>query len=105
MGDTSEMVKEIRTFISQLMKQVDEFAVGVENQITEREKELDTEIKNVEKLKEREKLLNEKENKLKQWEAEISKQSQANRDFKIALDKREAELKIKTQRLQTIIND
>jgi len=102
--DSSEFIKEIRGKIADIMKQIDDFVALVEARIKARENELTEQMKKFESLKEREKELDNKRLEIEKSKKELHKQTQANRDKQIALDKKEQELQDKLQRVQSILN-
>jgi Skp family chaperone for outer membrane proteins len=102
--DSSEFIKEIRVNIADILKQVDDFVNSVENQIKARENELTEMMKKYESLKDKESKLVEDKLALENQRKEVHKQTQANRDMKISLDKKDQELQDKLQRVQSILN-
>jgi len=94
--ESSEFIKEIRGKIADIMKQIDDFVAIVEARVKTRENELTEQMKKFETLKDREAELESKK--------ELHKQTSANRDKQIALDKKEQGLQDKLQRVQSILN-
>ena len=104
LDESSQMLKNVRASISELLKKVDDFAVMVEAEIRAREEELDESIKRFKTLGRKEQELKELEERILVKEREIIKQQRANRDFQIALQRKEQELDEKLKRVQNILN-
>jgi len=101
---SSDLIKEIRNKLAELMKQADETVVLIESKIKERENELDEKIREYAILKEREKKLNDYQNNLKKQETLVNLQKEANREKQIALEKKERELESTLQRVKGLLS-
>jgi len=102
--ESSEFIKEIRGKIADIMKQIDDFVAIVEARVKTRENELTEQMKKFETLKDREAELENQRLEVEKSKKELHKQTSANRDKQIALDKKEQGLQDKLQRVQSILN-
>lgn len=102
--DSTEIVKEIRLKLGEVLKQADEFVALVDQKIKARENELTEQMRKYEVLKEREKKLEDYRLELEKREKEIETQKKANRDKQIVLERKDRELTDKLSRVKDILS-
>lgn len=102
--DSDSFLKDIRLKMSDVMKDLDDFLEMVAQGMKTKSDELDEKVRKYQILKAREQKLLDYEKSLEKRENIIKESKKNQRDKQIALDKREAEIEKRLERLKNILN-